>query len=89
VGQVIPGKAGSLKNPIYHDDQKPFDRWLSAKKKYSDQEAEKLYLKKRNCLKVVDKIRKLVFFMPILIPIYILFFKGDMMKGKRGLYYVH
>jgi len=85
----LDGKIGYLKSPIYHDDRKPFHAWLRAQKKYSDQEVEKLLKTGYNKLKFADKLRKLLVFLPLLMPIYILLFKGGMFEGRRGLGYAY
>jgi len=85
----MDGKTGYLKNFICHDDRKPFKVWLSAQKKYSGQEAKKLTRTTYSKLKLVDKLRRVILFMPLLMPFYILLFKGGMFEGRRAIYYAY
>ncbi len=85
----LDGKSESFKGCIYHDDRKPFSAWLSAQKKYADREAEKLFKTKYNKLRLVDKMRKLIFFLPVIMPVHVLFIKGGIIEGRRGIYYAY
>ena len=85
----LDGKVGYLKGYIYHDDRKSFKEWLCSQEKYSDLEIEKLFQTDYNKLKIADKIRKLVMLLPLVIPVYILLFKGGIFDGRRGIYYAY
>jgi len=84
---VNAGKSSYLKGVIYHDDRKPFKRWWLAQQKYSSQEADKLMQVSFACLNTQDKLRKMIFFAPIVVFLYCLFGRGLILDGMNGLIY--
>ena len=85
----IDGMTGMLKNPIYHDDRKPFKRWLANQEIYSSQEAKKITQTAFKDLRISDKLRRTIIFMPFIMPIYILLLRGGIFEGKRAFYYAY
>ncbi len=83
----IVGNTPLLKHYIWHDDRKPLSRWLSSQDKYMKLEVEKLFSGKP--LSWPDRIRKRIFFAPILIFFYCLIIKRGLLDGKRGWYYAY
>lgn len=76
-----------LKNAILHDDRKPLSRWLNSQDKYMQLEVEKLF--SGQPLSLSDRIRKKIFFAPILIFFYCLILKKGILDGRRGWYYAY
>ncbi len=83
----INGKIGQLKHAIWHDDRKPISRWLNAQDGYMKSEVEKLFSGKM--LSWPDRIRKKIFFAPVLIFFFCLILKKGILDGKRGWYYAY
>ncbi len=83
----IDGEIGILKNYIWHDDRKPLSRWLSSQDKYMVLEVKKLFSGHK--LSLSDRIRKKIFFAPLLIFFYCLIVKRGFLDGKRGWYYAY
>lgn len=74
-----------LKGTIRHDDRKSVNRWLSSQIKYADLESKKL--KNQGINNLIDVIRKRTMLAPFLIFFHVMIFKGNILNGKRGLYY--
>jgi glycosyltransferase involved in cell wall biosynthesis len=83
---VINGMIESLSNVIFHDDRKPYIRWITAQKKYARQEAKKLRSTPLRQLEFPDLCRRLGI-APILIAPYLMFRKGLIFDGKVGWEY--
>lgn len=83
----ITGEVKQLQNVIYHDDRKPYSRWLAAQKKYAHQEAEKLSKETWQSLSWADRARKIPGLSLLLILPYTLLIKGLILNGKPGLTY--
>lgn len=83
----ISGSIPLLINPIWHDDRKPLSRWLWAQDRYMKLELEKLFSGHR--LSLADRIRKKIFFAPLLVFFYCLILKKGILDGKRGWYYAY
>lgn len=81
------GVSAILENYIYHDDRKAFMRWWQAQLKYSKQEAEKLTSFLFGDLNPQDKLRKMIFFAPVVVLFYCLFWKGLIWDGWNGVIY--
>lgn len=84
--QVI-GRSGTLSGTIWHDDRKPFLRWLTEQDRYMVQEARKLYATPRQELNLADRIRLLKLPAPFLILLYCLVVKRGALDGWAGWYY--
>ena len=82
----VKGELGFLTSKIYHDDRKPFGRWLSSQWKYARQEAKKLKYESWSSLSNPDKLRK-IGAAPLLIFPYTLFAKGLIFSGWPGIVY--
>lgn len=83
----VEGNSGTLNNYIYHDDRKPFSRWLQAQDKYMSIEAEKLLTTSCSELNLADKIRTKKILAPFIILIYCLILKRGILDGWHGWYY--
>ncbi len=84
----VDGSVCKLQNTIYHDDRKPFDRWLTEQKKYVAVEAK--YLRKRMFgeLSGPDKLRRSIFLAAPVMFFYTLLFRGLILDGLPGWTYV-
>lgn len=84
---ITDGGVKPLNNVVYHDDRKPFMRWVKAQNKYMNIESKLIYYSKWKELKTVDRLRKLVVFSPVITFFYCLIVKKGILDGMRGLYY--
>ena len=84
--QVV-GKVGQLQNRVQHDDRKPLVRWLASQAKYADQEAALLLSKPSSELSIQDRLRRLIFITPWLVPLYCLTVGRGALDGWAGIYY--
>lgn len=85
---VITGEVLPLASPIYHDDRKSLARWFASQQRYARQEAEHLLSSDRTALSRIDRIRLAAWPAPIAVFIYTLFFKGCLLDGWSGWFYV-
>jgi glycosyltransferase involved in cell wall biosynthesis len=93
---VVRGEIKKLAGKIDHDDRKPLSRWIYEQDRYAKIEARHLLgaddggqkSEATRHLKVQDKLRKMIFIAPIIMPIYLLFGRGLVLDGWRGWYYV-
>jgi glycosyltransferase involved in cell wall biosynthesis len=84
---AIDGEVGALRGVIYHDDRKPFSRWLASQRRYAREEAAHLLRTPRSELRLADQIRLAVWPAPIAALLYTLFIKGCILDGWAGWYY--
>jgi hypothetical protein len=85
---VVNGKVGRLRGKMDHDDRKPLSRWLASQLRYSKLEADHLMSTPRGSLRLVDRVRLMVWPAPIAVFLLTLFYKRCILDGKRGLFYV-
>lgn len=84
----IDGDVGTFKSVILHDDRKSLFRWIQKQYKYSSDEANWLATKKfRDLRGIPDKLRKLIFIVPVITFFYCMFIKRGIFDGKAGLFY--
>jgi glycosyltransferase involved in cell wall biosynthesis len=81
-GEVLP-----LRGVIYHDDQKPLSRWLTAQQRYAAAEADYLLNCARRELTRGDRIRLVGWPAPLAVLPYALFVKRCALDGRPGWYY--
>lgn len=84
---IINGSIGRLKSRIYHDDRKPFTKWLENQQRYQRIEAAMLIAKKSKSLPIQDLIRKHTFLAPFLAFFMCLILRGGLLDGKAGIIY--
>jgi len=84
---VVDGTVGELKSFAFHDDRKPLGRWLGAQDRYAQLECDLLAGRKWADLRWQDRLRKLMFVTPWLVPLYCLTVGKGFMDGWPGLYY--
>ena len=84
----VMGRLSSLSAHVLHDDRKPLKRWLESQNRYVVNEAEYILAKEDAQLSVRDRIRRLILPAPFLVFCYTLFWKGLVLDGWYGYYYV-
>ncbi len=84
---VVDGEVGVLESFVLHDDRKPLGRWLAAQDRYAQLECDLLLQKKWGELRWQDRLRKLMFVTPWLVPLYCLTAGRGVLDGWHGLYY--
>jgi glycosyltransferase involved in cell wall biosynthesis len=72
---------------IHHDDRKPLPRWLSAQDRYAVLEADLILSKPLGELRLQDRLRRLIFITPWLVPLYCLTVGRGALDGWAGIYY--
>jgi glycosyltransferase involved in cell wall biosynthesis len=85
---AIVGAVGDLAAPIYHDDRKPFDRFVESQRRYAHLEAARVRATPFARLSWSGRLRKLRFASPVIVPLWLLFGRGLVLDGRRGLAYV-
>jgi glycosyltransferase involved in cell wall biosynthesis len=81
----IDGRTERLREPLIHDDRKPFSRFVERQRKYMTLEAEKL--RRGENLNLASRIRKLRVVAPLVVVPHVLFAKGLILDGRAGLAY--
>ena len=84
----ITGKVQALRSRICHDDRKELSRWFGSQINYARREAEYLIAAPRANLSVVDRLRLLGWFTPMVVFFYALLWKGCIFSGYAGWHYV-
>jgi glycosyltransferase involved in cell wall biosynthesis len=84
---AIDSEVGALRGVIYHDDRKPFSRWLASQQSYACEEAAHLLRTPRRELRRADRIRLAASPAPIAVLLYTLLIKGCILDGWAGWYY--
>jgi len=84
---VVDGAVSELKSIVFHDDRKPLGRWLVAQDRYAQLECELLLKRSWSELRWQDRLRKLMFVTPWLVPLYCLTAGKGFMDGWPGMYY--
>ena len=84
----IDGPTRMLVGWIDHDDRKPLDRWLGEQLKYSGKEACHLLETPTTQLNRADRLRRKIIFAPFAVFFYTLVFRGLILDGWPGWYYV-
>ena len=82
-GRVVP-----LRSKIKHDDRKSLARWLISQEHYARDEADKLRATPLRKLSWPDRIRRVPFAAPAIVPWYCLLIQRSALDGVYGLAYV-
>lgn len=83
----VDGVVERLTAAILHDDRKPRARWLSGQERYAFAEANKLLSAPPEMLSTADRIRKLGWVAPWLVPLWCLVVKRGLLDGRAGWIY--
>jgi glycosyltransferase involved in cell wall biosynthesis len=83
----VSGRVEAIAAKIQHDDRKPLSRWMASQLKYADQESELLLAKPASELRIQDRLRRMMFITPWLVPLYCLTVGRGLFDGRAGLYY--
>jgi glycosyltransferase involved in cell wall biosynthesis len=81
---VTQGPIGQLRAPLWHDDRKPLERWLSSQQSYMRIEAAKLRATPNRELSAADRLRKNTSLAPLAALLMCLLWKGGVWDGWRG-----
>lgn len=84
---LVTGEIGQLPGVIYHDDRKPFSRWITSQASYAKSEASYLLLKPGRELPITDKVRRSAWLAPLLVLPYVLIAKRCVLDGWPGWHY--
>lgn len=84
---VLDGPVDELSAVITHDDRKPMSRWLASQRAYARQEAKRLHSLRWSESPLRDRVRKMLFVAPWLVPAYTLFGQGVVLDGWWGMRY--
>lgn len=84
--QVDDKKTARLKNKVLHDDRKTLSRWLENQSRYAEVEVARLTSPNAK-LRLSDRVRRGVFFMPWLALFYTLVLRLGIFDGWRGWVY--
>jgi hypothetical protein len=86
---LVDGRLAPLTGQIFHDDRKPFDRWFASQGRYATREANWLTSRPWADLRWQDRVRRLIFIAPWLVPLYTLIARGGMLDGWPGVAYAY
>ncbi|UKO99579.1 glycosyltransferase family 2 protein [Nostoc sp. UHCC 0870] len=84
----LTGQSALLSAYLYHDDRKPFSRWLWSQERYTVLESKKILETPINELDWVDRIRRQKVLAPWMVFLYCLIIEGWIFDGWHGWYYV-
>ncbi|MCP9931293.1 glycosyltransferase family 2 protein [Cyanobium sp. AMD-g] len=84
---ALPGPIKTLRQPIFHDDRKPLQRWLTSQGTYLAIEAAKLRGTPSGQLSLADRLRKHTPLAPYAALLFCLLWKGGLLEGWRGWAY--
>jgi glycosyltransferase involved in cell wall biosynthesis len=85
---AIEGLVLSFTSVVQHDDRKRLSRWITSQDQYAAIEATNLLHASPNDLKFQDRLRLRVYLAPTVIFFYLLIYRGLLLDGWRGWYYV-
>jgi glycosyltransferase involved in cell wall biosynthesis len=83
----VVGEIRALREVIYHDDRKSLSRWFHSQLIYARREADFLLNSATSQLSFADRVRRLGWLAPFLVPTYALFAKGCILDGGAGWLY--
>jgi glycosyltransferase involved in cell wall biosynthesis len=84
---ALSGPIKRLRQPIFHDDRKPLQRWLASQGSYLAIEAAKLRATPSRQLSLADRLRKHTPLAPYAALLFCLLWKGGVLEGWRGWAY--
>jgi len=84
---TLSGPIKRLRQPIFHDDRKPLQRWLASQGNYLAIEATKLRTTPSRQLSLADRLRKHTPLAPYAALLFCLLWRGGVLEGWRGWAY--
>lgn len=84
---TLTGPVADLRQRILHDDRKPLTSWLAAQDRYAKLECELLLSRGWAQLGWRDRLRRMAFITPWLVPLYCLTAGRGLLDGRHGLFY--
>ena len=84
---ALKGTIEDLREPLLHDDRKPFRRWFNSQSRYTELEAQKLRATDPHELEFADRLRRWRFIVPPAMLVYCLVVRGGILDGWAGFYY--
>lgn len=84
---ALEGAIEDLREPLLHDDRKPFRRWFNSQSRYTELEAQKLLATDPDELEFADRLRRWRFIVPPAMLVYCLVVRGGILDGRAGIYY--
>lgn len=84
---AVKGEARTLSGAVLHDDRKSLGAWLAAQDRYARLECDLLLATPWARLGWRDRLRRLMFVTPWLVPVYCLTVGRGVLDGRHGLYY--
>ncbi|HZT87634.1 MAG TPA: glycosyltransferase family 2 protein [Stellaceae bacterium] len=84
---AVPGRVLRLRGVVYHDDRKPLMRWLASQQRYAREEAAYLLGRRRQLLRMRDRLRLMAWPAPFAALFYALFLKRVVLDGRAGWFY--
>lgn len=84
---ALNGTIEDLREPLLHDDRKPFRRWFNSQSRYTELEAQKLRATDPYELEFADRLRRWRFIVPPAMLVYCLVVRGGILDGWAGFYY--
>jgi hypothetical protein len=85
---LVDGMVRPLRGKVDHDDRKSLSRWLESQDRYLTVEARHLLSMPNNQLNRQDRLRKRIYFAPVIIFVYLLLGGRLLLDGWPGWYYV-
>ena len=85
---TVEGEISDIEGVIYHDDRKPLSRWMSSQLRYAREEADHLLGTPEAQLSTVDRLRRMGWPAPTLIPFYVLIARKCIFDGWPGWFYM-
>ena len=83
------GRIQGLRGEIFHDDRKPFERFVEAQRRYARLEADRILTTPWSELPWSARIRRLRWVASWSVPLYVLLGKGLILDGSAGLKYAN
>lgn len=83
----LQGRVLDLNGRIAHDDRKPLAHWLAAQDRYAQLECDLLLGQPWSALRWRDRLRRMRFITPWLVPLYCLTAGRGLLDGRAGWYY--
>lgn len=83
----VEGGVAPLTSRFTHDDRKPLGHWLASQARYAALEFDKLRDAPLASLGWPDRVRKASPLAPVLVFLYCLFARGNILDGRAGFYY--